>query len=162
MKPQRILVLLLSVVALSATAAVVNGGGYVAGDGFTLSEALAQARQEHPPGSFRPFWLLALDGAVGALARRGAGPDMATAVADIQRRGGTVYVCEQDLRAAGLDSAELLPGVQAVRGWSDAESGIRNEDGASDAGADDAEQPLSPLWAVNRLCGSRPTPDDSR
>lgn len=151
---------LLVAAALPATAAVVASGGYIAGDGFTLRDTLDQARREHGAGSFRPFWLLVLKDEVGALVRRTADRDTQAGVAELQRRGATLYVCARDLRTAALDGAELLPGVQVVRGWSDAESGIQDDEGSS--GNDDAPAPLSPLRAANRLCADGPATDDGR
>lgn len=156
----RLLTPLLVAATLPAAAAVVASGGYIAGDGFTLRDTFDQARREHGAGSFRPFWLLVLDGEVSALVRRTADRDIQADVAELQRRGATLYVCARDLRGAALDGVELLPGVQVVRGWSDAESGIQDDDG--NAGNDEAPAPLSPLRAVNRLCADTPPSDDSR
>lgn len=144
----RTAVLALGVVG--AAQAVVIGGGYIAGSGFSLAQAIADAKREHPAGSSQGFWIVVMGAELGSLARNTASADLLADLTSLQQRGGVVFVCERDLNAAGLTAQDLIPGVQVVRGWTAAESGMQDN---GDAGStNDDTTPLSPLRAVDRLC----------
>jgi hypothetical protein len=147
---------LLAVLAAAPCLAVhiASGGGYVAGEGFTLEQAIGDARGEHGPDTQGQFWLLVKDGEIGKLSRAGSSAELSASLATLQQRGAVVYVCASELAAAQLRAADLLPGVQVSRGWSDAESGI-------DAGAAREKAELSPFRAVDRLCGAAPDQGDN-
>lgn len=149
------LALLLAAVTFPV-AAVVIGGGYIAGDGFTLAQAVADAKREHGPGSSSAFWLLVRAPEIEGLARASNDPALAADLQEVQRRGGVIFVCRQDLSGAQLTVADLIPRVQVVRGWDAAESGA--DDGAENPG--DRDAPLSPIRSINRLCAQGASPDD--
>jgi len=62
---------------------------FIAGDGFTLDQAIADAQKERTPQD-SPRW---------------------------RKSGGTLFVCSKDLKALGLRPAAMLSGVVAVRGY---------------------------------------------
>lgn len=82
------------------------GGVYVAGEGFTLEQAAAQALQEQ--GETPYFWIVA----AGDAARRLADGDAAELLARIRAEGGIVYACGRDLSPS--QQARLPPGVELV------------------------------------------------
>jgi len=88
-------------------AAAQAAGVYVAGQGFTLEQTLAQALREQGDGA--PFWIVA----AGAAARRLAGSDGAELVARVHAHGGIIYACARDLSSA--QQARLPPGVELVQ-----------------------------------------------
>lgn len=150
---------LLAVCLIGAAHAVVIGGGYIAGSGFSLAQAIADAKREHPAGTSRGFWLVVMGAELGKLTRDSAETDLLADLTTLQQRGGAIFVCERDLNAAGLKVQDLVSGVQVVRGWTAAESGMPgNGDGST---PNDDATPLSPLRAVDRLCSQNaPATDD--
>src|SRR5690606_35080817 len=85
-------------------------GVYVAGQGFTLEQAVEQAlRENEAEGSEQAFWIVAAGDAARAVAR---GEGVAGLLEQIRSRGGLVYVCERDLQ--GGQSGALPPGVGLI------------------------------------------------
>ncbi|WP_374263846.1 hypothetical protein [Zoogloea sp.] len=154
MKLNRLTLLALwAAIVASPLVAGVVGGGYIAGDGFSLAQALADAKREHRAGSGDVFWLLVKGAEIQRLTSGADEAGLAADLAEVQRRGGVIFVCRQDLSAAQLTAGDLIPGVQVVRGWDAAESGVPGGE------ADGRDAPLAPLRSIDRLCAQGAAPD---
>jgi len=98
-------------------AAPVGPNLFIAGDGFTLEQALADAAAQRtaqdPPG----YKILVTGDEVRRLVTARATPDVTDLVRKARESGAAVLVCGKDLKALGLGPADLLPGVVAVRGY---------------------------------------------
>ncbi|HVL76584.1 MAG TPA: hypothetical protein VM406_11260 [Noviherbaspirillum sp.] len=86
--------LLLAASGLVAADRTAVGGVYVAGQGFTIEQALAQALNEQQQGA--PFWILAAGDEARRIVDAGRA-DTRMLLAEIRDRGGLVYACERDL-----------------------------------------------------------------
>jgi intracellular sulfur oxidation DsrE/DsrF family protein len=149
MKVVLALVCLLSAAAALAAAPNEGGAVYIAGDGFSLEQAVADAKAGDDGVPASRFAVLAIGPEVGKLTYEGSGPDIRDIVRQAQIKGGTFYLCERDVVSARISGADLLPGVQVVRGWSDAEAGA-TDDGQPPAVED--PYPLAPLRRITRIC----------
>lgn len=123
--------LLLALAFWAACLPAQGQGVYIAGQGFTLEQALEQALAEQQGG--QAFWIVA----AGREARRVLDPE-AAAVLRAAARGGTIFVCETDLPPG----ARLPPGLVLVRADTDGPF-------PQLAGDTDAEPP--PATLQNRL-----------
>ena len=98
-------------------AAPVGPNLFIAGDGFTLEQALADAAAQRtaqdPPG----YKILVTGDEVRRLEAAQATPDVVDLVAKARQSGASVFVCGKDLKPLGLKPDDLLPGVVAVRGY---------------------------------------------
>lgn len=101
----------------AAGAALLGPNLFIAGDGFTLEQAIADAavqRTEQDPPSYKIL-------VTGSEARRvvaaGAARDVIDLIRKARQSGASVFVCGKDLKALGLRPEDLLPGVFAVRGY---------------------------------------------
>ena len=90
---------------------------FIAGDGFTLDQAIADAQAQRTPLDSPRYRILATGEEVRRLMAVGAAPDGNELLARARRSGGAVFVCGKDLKARGLRPGDLLPGVVAVRGY---------------------------------------------
>lgn len=94
---------------LTTTGLAQAQGVYVAGQGFSLEQALEQALAEQRGGT--PFWIVA----DGVEARRVADSSAADLVRRAGEHGGSVLVCETALSTITRTGAGLPPGVALVR-----------------------------------------------
>jgi predicted peroxiredoxin len=105
------------VVSIALAAAPLGPNLFIAGDGFTLEQALADAAAQRtaqdPPG----YKILVTGDEVRRLVAARATPDVIDLVRQARQSGAAVLVCGKDLKALGLKPADLLPGVVAVRGY---------------------------------------------
>jgi len=90
---------------------------FIAGDGFTLEQAMADAEAQRTPLDSPRYRLLATGEQVRRLMGVGAAPDGYDVLARARRSGGTIFVCGKDLKALGLRPEDMIPGVVAVRGY---------------------------------------------
>jgi hypothetical protein len=101
----------------AAGAVLLGPNLFIAGDGFTLEQAIADAaaqRTEQDPPNYKIL-------VTGSEARRvvaaGATRDVIDLIGKARQSGASVFVCGKDLKALGLRPEALLPGVFAVRGY---------------------------------------------
>ena len=90
---------------------------FIAGDGFTLDQALADAQKERTPQDSPRYRILATGEEVRRLMGVGAAPDGHDLLVRARKSGGTFFVCSKDLKALGLRPGDMIPGVVAVRGY---------------------------------------------
>ncbi|HYR35545.1 MAG TPA: hypothetical protein VEQ87_14730 [Burkholderiales bacterium] len=102
--------------ALALAAAPLGPNLFVAGDGFTLEQAMADAQAQRTPEDPPPKILVTGDQAARLAAAR-ATPDTIELIRRARRGGAGIYVCGKDLKAHGLRPGDLVPGVIAVRGY---------------------------------------------
>lgn len=94
--------------------AQVEGGLYIAGNGFSLEQAVSTSLAQNPAG--QRFFLLVLPPNTRALTM--TAPDALVAVRNRVLAGnGQLLVCQRDIDNGAVDPTNLLPGVVAVRGW---------------------------------------------
>lgn len=121
----------------SCQARVANPNLFIAGDGFSLDEALSDARTQRTAVDSPNYQVLVVGPEVKKLLRAVATQRTIQQIRGARRSGAVFSVCQKDLTALGLQSADLLPGVQTVRGFSG------SQDGTAEAG----EQRLLPTYA---------------
>ena len=90
---------------------------FIAGDGFTLEQAMGDAEAQRTPLDSPRYRILATGEQVRRLMGVGAAPDGYDVLARARRSGGTIFVCGKDLKALGLRPEDMIPGVVAVRGY---------------------------------------------
>jgi hypothetical protein len=90
---------------------------FIAGDGFTLDQAMADAEAQRTPQDSPRYRILATGEQVRRLMGVGASPDGYDVLARARKTGGTIFVCGKDLKALGLRPEDMIPGVVAVRGY---------------------------------------------
>lgn len=90
---------------------------FIAGEGFTIEQALADARSQRTPLDAAFYKVLVTGSEVPRLVSENITSDVAQLVADAQRHGARFFVCAKDLVTLGATPGDLLPGVQAVRGY---------------------------------------------
>ena len=93
-----------------------EGEVYLAGQAFTLEQALSQALAENPADSKRRFWVV-VAGRDALLATADANVGVRDSIKRIQQRGGIIYVCRSDMQAHGIKSSDLIPGAAPVQGF---------------------------------------------
>jgi hypothetical protein len=94
--------------------AQVEGGLYIAGDGFSLEQAAERGLAQNPNG--QRFFVLVLSPSTRALTA--TAPEALVAVRNRVRAGnGVLIVCQRDIDSGAVDASNLIPGVVAVRGW---------------------------------------------
>ena len=99
--------------AAALQAAPLGPNLYVAGDGFTLEQALGDAQRD---GASAYKILLTGSEAPRLIASR-ATRDTIELVRQVRAGGGRVFVCAKDVKAAGVMPRDLLRGVIVVRGY---------------------------------------------
>jgi len=99
---------------LLPAAAQSEGGLYIAGNGFTLEQAVTRGLAQNPDG--QRFFMLVLPPNTRALTM--TAPETLVAVRNRVLAGnGQLLVCQRDIDNGQVDPINLLPGVVAVRGW---------------------------------------------
>lgn len=99
-----------------------QGEVYIAGDPFSLDEAISQALRENAYEDHRQFWVVAIGQEIPKLSRQKATNATRDSLRELYRRGGIVLVCEFDLPLIGVTKADLLPGIKPIRGFRYADS----------------------------------------
>jgi len=103
--------------------ATADGPLYIAGDRFSLEQAIADATLENlGPDGTSPFTVIAIGLESRKLTVKGTRPNVRDAVRRMQRSGGLFYVCERDVKQAGWARKDLLPGIQIEHSLSDKSS----------------------------------------
>ncbi len=93
-----------------------SGALYIAGERFSLEQAIADATLEAlGPDESAALQIVALGPEMRKLTLKGTRRGVREAVQQMQRAGGTFYVCERDLKQAGLAKKDLLSGVRIER-----------------------------------------------
>lgn len=103
--------------AIAAPAVAIAGGVYVAGEGVSLTQALAQALAENPKKSDQPFWIVVSGTESGLLTKTRSNHDMRNMVRTAKERGAEIYVCRSELVRAGIKEEDLLDGVVSMYGY---------------------------------------------
>lgn len=116
-----------ALLTLLCSARVTNSDLFVAGDGFSLEDALTDARTQRTDTDPPHYRVLVLGPEVKRLIRRGVSQRLIQRIRAATKSGAVFYVCQKDLTSLGLRTADLLPGVQAVRGFPATQSGIGEE-----------------------------------
>ena len=122
-----------------------GGALYIAGDGFSLEQAIDDGVREN--GGRSPFAVLVLGAEISKLGIHGATAEVSAFILKANQAGGTLYLCERDVKRQGFAAHEFLPGVQIVRGFSKAEAQATGNR-PSQAGA----PPLAPLFRMRAIC----------
>ena len=99
------------------SADVSEGEVYVAGQTFTLEQALRQALVENPSDTSRRFWVVVSGRDAARLARRDADSGLLDSIKRVHERGGVIYVCQSDIAAHGVAPSELIPQVAPIHGF---------------------------------------------
>lgn len=103
----------------SAEARVRGDNVFIAGDGFSIEQAVADAAAQRRAGD-PPARIVVLGAETKRLKKGEAGYSVLDAVSAGRRQGAGFYLCARDMRAAGMAAKDVIPGVQVVRGWSEA------------------------------------------
>lgn len=93
---------------------------YVAGDGFTLEQALGDAQRD---GATSYKILVTGSEAPRVIAGR-ASRDIVDVVRKVRADGGRMFICAKDVKAAGVTPREVVRGVTVVRGYVSDASGL--------------------------------------
>jgi hypothetical protein len=94
--------------------AQVEGGLYIAGNGFTLEQVADRGLAQNPGG--QRFFVLVLPPHTAALTL--TAPDKQVSVRNrILAGNGVLLVCQRDIDSGTINRANLAPGVIPVRGW---------------------------------------------
>jgi len=94
--------------------AQVEGGLYIAGDGFSLEQAATRGLAQNPNG--QRFFVLVLPPTTRALTT--TAPEALVALRNRVLAGnGVLLVCQRDIDSGAVDATSLIPGVVRVRGW---------------------------------------------
>jgi predicted peroxiredoxin len=104
-------------VAAGAMSAPLGPNLYIAGDGFTIEQALGDATTQRTPLD-APTWKLLVTGdqAQRLIAGR-VSADTLAVLRKAQASGARIFVCSKDLKALGVTPQDLVRGVIAVRGY---------------------------------------------
>ncbi len=86
---------------------------YVAGERVSLEQAIADATLDAlGPDESAAFQIVAVGPEMKKLTLKGTKPKVRDAIRELQRAGGIFYVCERDLKQAGVAKKDLLSGVR--------------------------------------------------
>ena len=91
-----------------------EGGLYIAGYGFSFQEVADRAIAQNAGG--QRFFLLVLPPETSALATT-APRAIATVRNLVTASKGILFVCQRDIDSGTVNTATLVPGVVAMRGW---------------------------------------------
>jgi intracellular sulfur oxidation DsrE/DsrF family protein len=97
----------------SAHAAPLGPNLYIAGDGFTLEQALADAKRE----GATTYKILVTGSEAQRLIAPRATRDTTELLRLARASGARVFVCAKDVKALGVTPRELVKGVTTVRGY---------------------------------------------
>jgi intracellular sulfur oxidation DsrE/DsrF family protein len=124
-----------------------TGGGalYIAGDGFSLEQAVADGIREN--GGKTEFRVLVLGAEISKLGFHGATREVTSVIGEATRNLGRFYVCERDMKRQSFSPSDFLPGVEVVRGLTAKEAGV-----SGGANAEKSKAPLAPLPRMRRIC----------
>ena len=133
-----------ALLSFSCQARVANPNLFIAGDGFSLEEALSDARTQRTAADSPNYQVLVIGPEVKRLLRAGVTQRTIQQIRAARRSGAVFSVCQKDLISLGIKPAELLPGVQSVRGFPGP------QDGTAEAG----DQLLLPTSArrIKSIC----------
>ena len=118
---------------------------FIAGDGFSIEQAVADVAAQRTAAD-PPARILVVGPEVRRLKKGDASYTLLDAIASTRRSGTVFYACGKDMRASGLLAKDLIPGVRAVRGWSETTAA---QSGSEKTGA---QYPLAPGRRMRSLC----------
>ena len=104
-------------VASTVLARLIGPNLFVAGDGFTLEQAVQDAASQRTEQDSKTYKLLVVGSELKRITGSGATRDVRDLLSKAAKAGAQVFVCVKDLKASGLRPADLLPGVRPVRGF---------------------------------------------
>jgi len=107
----------LSAVPSSSYARLFGPDLFVAGDGFTLEQAVSDAARQHTSQDAPAYKLLVVGSEIQRIKTSTESSDVRDLLQQAAQRGASIYVCAKDLKALGLKPADLVPSVRAVRGF---------------------------------------------
>lgn len=111
------LILLIALTPDARTADMEEGAVYVAGQGFTLEQAISQALAENSGDASRRFWVVVSGHDVALTVKTGGDAGLLDAIRRIHERGGIIYVCQSDMLAQGIMASDLVTEVEPVQGF---------------------------------------------
>jgi len=117
---------------------------FIAGDGFTLEQAVADAAAQHTDQDLPGYKLLVVGSELPRVTRARATPDTSRLLDQVRRSSGVVYACARDVKAMGLGPADLLSGVRIVRGF--------DPDGPRRVEGWEQKLPLAPDRKMRAIC----------
>ena len=120
-----------------------GGALYIAGDGFSLEQAIDDGIREN--GGKASFAVLVLGAEISKLGIHGTTAEISANIAKASNGGGTLYLCERDVKRQGFAVHEFLPGVQIVRGFSKTEA-------AGSPPPQPGGPPLAPIFRMRSIC----------
>jgi hypothetical protein len=100
-----------------------EGEVYVAGQTFTLEQALSQALAENPADTKQRFWVVVSGRDAARLGRSDADSGLLDSIKRVRERGGLIYVCQSDMMAHGITPSDLIPQVAPIQGFGAPASG---------------------------------------
>ena len=112
-----------AMLSFSCHARVANPNLFIAGDGFSLEEALADARAQRTAADSPNYQVLVIGPDVKRLLRAGATQRSIQQIRAARRSGAVFSVCQKDLTSLGLKAVDLMPGIQTVRGFPGSQDG---------------------------------------
>jgi predicted peroxiredoxin len=106
----------LALLATAAMAAPVGPNLFIAGDGFTIEQALGDAAAQRTAMDAPTYKVLVTGDQAQRVLASQASSDLRKLIHDARRHGARFYVCAKDLAALGVRPKDVLPGVRAVHG----------------------------------------------
>ena len=103
---------------------LVGYGLYIAGDGFSLEQAIEDGLREKSGDT--GFIILVLGAEIGKLGVRGASSEVGDLIQRGVRGGAVLQVCERDVKRLAFSAQDFLPMVEFIRGFSTSETGTPN------------------------------------
>ena len=90
---------------------------FVAGDGFTLEQAVSDATSQHTSQDALTYKLLVVGNEIQRIKTSAESSDVHDLLQQAAQHGASIFVCVKHLKALGLKPADLVPNVRAVRGF---------------------------------------------
>ena len=119
---------------------------FIAGDGFTLEQAMSDARSQRAPQDPPTYKLLVLGSEIQRITASGASPSVRKLLQEATKRGASIFVCVKDLKTLGLKPKDLLPGIRAIGGYP-SKAGVSRDDW-------EKKLPQAPDQKMQALCSS--------
>ena len=113
-------------------------------DGFSLEKAVSDGLRENPGGNFA---VLVLGPEIPRLGLHGITSESSAILTRAFNGGGVMYLCERDMKRLNLNTADLVPGVLVVRGFTKAEA-------QSPAPGPQGGAPLAPMFRMRQICAT--------